>query len=66
MYYETIARLCKERGISIKALEVATGLGNGTVGKWRTMKPNLGSLEKIANYLEVSVIDIIRESEANN
>lgn len=63
MYYETIYRLAKERGISIKALEEATGLGNGTIGKWKTLKPNLGNLEKVATYLGVSVVDIIKESE---
>lgn len=63
MYYETIYRLAKERGISIKALEEAAGLGNGAIGKWRTLKPNLGNLEKVANVLGVSVIDIIKESE---
>lgn len=63
MYYETIYRLAKERGISVKALEEATGLGNGTIGKWKTLKPNLGNLEKVAAYLGVSVVDIIKESE---
>ena len=66
MYYETIYRLAKERGISIKALEEATGLGNGTIGKWKNLKPNLGNLEKVAAHLGVSVVDIIKESETVN
>lgn len=66
MYYEVIARMAKERDISIKALEEAAGLGNGSIGKWRTLKPNLGNLEKVANYLGVSVVDIIKESEKSN
>lgn len=63
MYYEVISQMAKERGISIKALEEAAGLGNGAIGKWRTLKPNIGNLEKVANCLGVSVIDIIKNSE---
>lgn len=63
MYYKVIANLAQERNISIKALEKAAGLGNGTVGKWRTMKPNVGNLEKIAEVLGVDVADIIKASE---
>ncbi len=63
MYYEVIAQMAKERGISIKSLEEAAGLGNGAIGKWRTLKPNIGNLEKVANCLGVSVIDIIKKSE---
>lgn len=59
MYYEVIAEMAKERGISIKSLEEAAGIGNGTIGKWRTLKPNLGNLEKVANVLGVNVVDII-------
>lgn len=66
MYYETIARLAKKRGVSIKAIEQATGLGNGTIGKWRSLKPNIGNLEKVANFLEVSVVDIIKACEESD
>lgn len=63
MYYEVIAQMAKERGISVKALEEAAGLGNGSIGKWRTLKPNIGNLEKVADCLGVSVVDIIKKSE---
>lgn len=64
MYYEVIAQMAKERGISIKSLEEAAGLGNGAIGKWRTLKPNIGNLEKVAKVLNVKVIDIVKASEA--
>jgi len=66
VYYETIARLAKKRGVSIKAIEQATGLGNGTIGKWKSLKPKIGNLEKVANFLEVSVVDIVKESESSD
>lgn len=66
MYYEVIAQMAKERGISIKALEEAAGLGNGAIGKWRTLKPNLGNLEKVADCLGVGVVDIINKCEKSS
>jgi transcriptional regulator with XRE-family HTH domain len=63
VYFETINKLADARGISIKALEEKAGLGNGTIGKWKTMKPNLGSLDKVAKCLGVSVAYIVRLSE---
>lgn len=63
MYYEVVSRLAEERNISIKALEEEAGLGNGTIGKWKNAKPNIGNLEKIAEVLNVKVTDIVKASE---
>lgn len=66
MYYDVVAKLAKERGISIKALEEEAKLGNGTISKWRFTKPNIGNLEKVAECLGVSVVDIIKACEKTN
>lgn len=63
MIYENIEKLCAKRGISVKALESAAGLGNGTIGKWKnpSYSPSLLSLQKIANALGVTVQTLLRE-----
>lgn len=63
MIYENIEKLCAKRGISVKALESAAGLGNGTIGKWKNLSysPSLLSLQKIANALGVTVQTLLRE-----
>ncbi len=66
MYYDVVAKLAKEKGISIKALEEEAELGNGTISKWRVTKPNIGNLEKVAKCLGVSVVDIIKACESND
>ncbi len=66
MYYDVVAKLANEKGISIKALEEEAGLGNGTISKWQVTKPNIGSLEKVAKCLGVSVVDIIKACESND
>lgn len=70
MLYENISRniyrIAKKKGISIKQLEDKADVGNGTIGKWGKSKPNIESLEKIANYLGVSVAYLLREPKAEN
>lgn len=63
MIYENIEKLCAKIGISVKALESAAGLGNGTIGKWKnpSYSPSLLSLQKIANALGVTVQTLLRE-----
>lgn len=63
MIYENIEKLCAKRGISVKALESAAGLGNGTIGKWKnpSYSPSLLSLQKIANALGVTVQTLLKE-----
>ncbi len=55
LLYNKIKALCQERGMSIKALEQAAELGNGTVGKWRTSTPTLRNLIAVAHVLGVTM-----------
>lgn len=56
--YERIKALCEERGLTIKELERMAGIGNGTIGKWASAKPNLESLEKVAHALGINLTDL--------
>lgn len=53
--YNKIKTLCKEKGISIHAMEKDLGFGGGTVSRWKNSNPGLEKILKIANYLDVSV-----------
>jgi len=66
MYYKVKA-IAKEKGMSIKALEKAAGLSNGTIGKWQKSTSGvgrLGSIRAIANALGVTVEELIKEEGA--
>ena len=54
---DRIKMLCRSKNTSVTKLEAALGFGNGTVGKWKTAKsdPPIDKLQKIADYLDVSV-----------
>lgn len=59
MIFEKIEKLCKERGISITALEKMAHLGNGTIHGWKTSSPTLDKLQIVATVLEVKVSDLL-------
>ena len=60
MIYENIKAICEEKNISISALEKKAALGNGTIGKWRDSKPNVDTLVKVADALNVSLSRLMK------
>ena len=59
MVYEKIKEICDKKKISISALEKMAGLGNGTIGGWRTKSPTLDNLQAVANALGVKINKLI-------
>lgn len=53
--YEIIKNLAKEKGISIRQLEINLGYSNGYIGSWKRQTPNSNELSRIADYFDVSV-----------
>lgn len=61
MILENIRTLCKERRISISALEKATNIGNGTISGWNTCSPRVNNLQAVAQYFGITVDELLRE-----
>lgn len=61
MIAENIRQLCRERKISLWALERELGLGNGSIAKWENRSPRVGSLKLVADYFGVTIDDLLRE-----
>ena len=57
--YERVEKLCEAKGISIKSCEASAGIGNGTIGKWKEKTPNIATVKKVADALDVSIMDLI-------
>lgn len=62
--FEKISRLCADHGITISRLETELGLGNGTIGKWRTSTPTLQNIKRVADYFGVPIDSLIDNSES--
>ena len=59
MIYEKIRQLCKEKGISIAALEKTVGVGNATIRGWAQSSPTVENLKKVADYFGVTLDELI-------
>lgn len=56
---DRIKSIASAKGISIKNLEDAAGLGRGTIYKWETSSPRLDKLLQVADVLGVSIDEIL-------
>ena len=66
MFYEIVNNLCKERKTTITRMAEDIGLSNAAPTSWRKgAVPKLTTLEKIADYFDVSV-DYLRGVETKN
>lgn len=59
MLYDRIKELCESQGMSVAELERRAGLGNGTIGKWKTVSANLDSLAKVSTILNTTVSELL-------
>ena len=62
---ERIKATCKEKGISLYKLEKEIGLSKGASYKWKNSSPNQDTINKIANYLDVSIDYLVTGNDAN-
>ena len=65
MIPDNIRALCEKRGITIQRLEQETNIGNGVVARWGTRSPRVENLKKVADYLSVTVDELLKEGEAS-
>lgn len=59
MLFDKINDLAREKNLTIMALEKKAGIANGAIGKWKTGSPNLETLKKVADALEVPLSSLI-------
>ena len=52
---------CKERGITLAELERKAGLTNRTIYRWDENKPSIDKVLSVANALEVTVDELLKE-----
>ena len=49
-----IKDLANEKGVSLSELERSIGISNGSISKWEKSSPKADTLQKVANYFNVS------------
>lgn len=59
--YNKIKKLCEKSGVSFTRIEKETGLGNGTISKWKDSIPTVDKLKKVADYFGVTVDELLEK-----
>lgn len=59
MIYDNVIALCREKGISVSALEKKCGLGNATIKGWKVSSPRVESLQKVADYFDITIDELL-------
>ena len=66
MVLKCIKEKCKEKGLSICALEKEAGIGNGTIARWVKSSPTLDSLQAVARVLGCTVDELLAGAVQEN
>lgn len=61
MIFRNIEEKCKEKGISVSALEKSVGLGNATIKGWSESSPKVENLKKVADFFGCTVDELLKE-----
>ena len=63
MLYDNIKSLCIKKGISVGSMEKALLFSNGSISKWNESEPGVWKVQKVAEYLGVSLEKLIGNKE---
>ncbi len=63
MLYDNVKKLCDKKGISIGKMEKDLQLSNGSICKWNENEPGIRKVQKVAEYLGVSIEELLIEQK---
>lgn len=61
MIYNNIVEITKKRNMTLRKVEKEAGLANGTIGKWKTVNPQVDNLMAVAKVLKVPLNTLVKE-----
>lgn len=59
MLYDKIKEVAKNRKVSIYRIERDLNFSNGSLRKWNNSNPSATSLKKVADYLNVTLDELL-------
>lgn len=59
--YEVVKKRADDMKKSIAAVEIESGVANGTISGWKTGKPYADTLAKVASTLNCTLDDLMKE-----
>ena len=61
MIYDRVLQYCKTNNIPLYIFERECGLGNATIKGWKNSNPRIGSLQKVAKRMGVSIEKLLED-----
>lgn len=61
MIYQNIKKIADEKRVSIRKIEIDTGITLSSIYHWDEIKPSVDKVAKVAKYLGVSVETLLEE-----
>lgn len=61
---ENIKAIAKSRGLSLRQLEEAAGIGQNTMSRWDENKPSVDKVKKVADALGVTVDELLKDNDS--
>lgn len=61
MLYQNIKSIADSKKISIRKIEIDTGIVLGSIYHWDEIKPSVDKVAKVAKYLGVTVEKLLKE-----
>ena len=60
MIYQNIKSIADSKKVSIRKIEQDTGITLGSIYHWNDVKPSVDKVAKVANYLGVTVEELLK------
>ena len=60
MIYQNIKSIADSQKVSIRKIEQDTGITLGSIYHWNDVKPSVDKVIKVANYLGVTVEELLK------
>lgn len=60
MIYQNIKAIAKSKKISIRKIEIDTGLVLGSIYHWDEIRPSVDKVAKVASYLGTTIEELIK------
>lgn len=61
MLYNNVRKLCAKKKISISQLEIDLDFPRSYICKWNDNEPGIRKVQKVADYLGVSIEELLKE-----
>nr|DAI27679.1 MAG TPA: helix-turn-helix domain protein [Caudoviricetes sp.] len=59
LIYDKIKKICDEKGLSVRQVEIKAGLPNATISKWNDSSPTVKNLKAVADVLHVKIDKLV-------